>query len=404
MDSVVTNPQVRSLASAEGEGVLDHRRRRRRGGARRRARPGSAARGPRRGRAPGRRGRPRRRPRTRPAAHSPRSARSATTRSGRPTAKSQSSPRHPSDREQRRAVGEDRDPADPPELAAAGPSIGRPIADQHRGAEGGRPRRPPTGRARAAMRAGPWRRRSAPPAWAASAMRSPRGDSIAASVQSGSIAARAASGSHPWVVDAARRAPRRACTRRARRTRGGRGGRRSRAPGPTCAHGVAPEVRRAAPAMRASSDATAQRRDFARGSSASPATRIATVVGDGAAGSTSSRGGRLRRGRRLTTSSGRPSSASVRWRRGPLRARAARKPCASSSARPAAVVPPGDVTAARSDSGRLVARRQEAARAEQRLVTRVRALSPRRDRRARRPRSSPRRAGTRTPDPSRTAR
>ena len=123
-----------------------------------------------------------------------------------------------------------------------------------------------------------------------------------------------------------------------------------------------------------------------------------------------------------------PARSNVSSRPSTASRNAARTPCASSTASPAAVVPPGEVTAARSDSGVVVAVAEQGRRAEQRLAHQLlagvarqpdeharfdhrlgdagtrtrdpspRARSPRRAAtRARAPRSRPRRARARRP-------
>ena len=76
---------------------------------------------------------------------------------------------------------------------------------------------------------------------------------------------------------------------------------------------------------------------------------------------------------------------------------------ASSARRPAAVVPPGDVTAARSASGVVLALGEQRRRTEQRLLDEACSRSAGAGRRARRLRSAPRRRASRTPARARQA-
>ena len=130
--------------------------------------------------------------------------------------------------------------------------------------------------------------------------------------------------------------------------------------------------RGARPAMRASST----RR---RGSGPWPATRRSRPRRrrrTPATGSTSSRGGRFRRGRRLTCVPTVRARGSARWRPAPLRARAHRNPGCSSCASPAAVVPPGEVTAARRTARGVVAHGEQATPTPRSVwSTRMRAVS-----------------------------
>ena len=79
--------------------------------------------------------------------------------------------------------------------------------------------------------------------------------------------------------------------------------------------------------------------------------------------------------------------------------RAARTPCCSRTRSPAAVVPPGEVTAARSASAPSSDVGQQGGGAEQRLDAERLADVAGQARRARRPRSAPRPRGTRRPGP-----